>query len=314
MFPNGLSMLWESVDARRALQERFGFPTFDAAAEWLTAVLDETWAIGVETCDRIVISDQNAIAWVHTDHGHLVVKWSRATAQFAKFATTAELLHELHQQGIPVAAPLTALTGKHREVVDAPARPLSMTVQPHIDGTLLDIANDQAVYEAGVTLADLHTALAEHKTGPQDDPQPKQRLLNWLDSAGPGSAPEASAHLATQVAALPPLDVQPQLIHSDYRASNIVMSGTEVLAVLDFDELAWNYCVQDLAQTLVVLGTHFTNWQPTPPAVRRTFLAGYESIRPLTDAEHQWLAALTLHRAIQAIPPGEDPAGWRNAL
>jgi homoserine kinase type II len=314
VFPNGLSMLWESVDARHALQERFAFPTFDVAADWLTAVLDESWGIGAETCDRIVISDQNAIAWLHTDQGHLVAKWSRATDRFAKLATTAELLHELHQQGIPVAAPLTALTGKHREIVDAPSGQLSVTVQPHMDGDLLDIANEQAVYQAGVTLADLHTALAERKTGPRDDPQPMQRLLNWLDSGDPGLAPEASARLAVQVAALPRLDAQPQLIHSDYRASNIMMSGTEVLAVLDFDELAWAYCVQDLANSFVVLGTHFTNWQPTPPAVRRTFLAGYQSIRPLTTTEHQWLEALTLHRAIQAIPPGDDPAGWRTAF
>src|SRR5215207_1645842 len=230
-------MLWESVDARQALPERFGFPTFAEASEWLTTVLADTWAIQVESCDRIVISDQNAIAWLRTDHGHLVAKWSRGAAQFAKFATTAELLHELHQQGIPIAAPLTAITGKHRVIVDAPARPLSVTVQPHVDGDLLDTTNDEAVYEAGITLTDLHAALAEHKTGPRDDPQPEHGLLRWLDSEDPGLAPEASSRLAATVAALPPLDVQPQLIHSDYRASNIVMSGTEVIAVPDFDDL-----------------------------------------------------------------------------
>jgi hypothetical protein len=62
MFPTGLSMLWESTDPRRALQERFGLDSFDDAVSWLTKGLAQAWAIDVDACDRIVISENNAIA------------------------------------------------------------------------------------------------------------------------------------------------------------------------------------------------------------------------------------------------------------
>ncbi len=100
--------------------------------------------------------------------------------------------------------------------------------------------------------------------------------------------------LLTLRSALPRLDSQPQLIHNDYRASNVLTSGSEIIAVLDFDEVALDYCVSDLANASVLLGTRFTNWQPTPARVRDTLLDGYQSVRPLNGLERQWLHALVL--------------------
>ncbi|MEI8409927.1 MULTISPECIES: hypothetical protein [unclassified Kribbella] len=112
MFPMGLSMLWESTEPRRALQERFGPDSFDDAVDWLTKGLAQAWAIDVEACDRIVISGDNAIAWVGTNQGPLVAKWSRAQEQFVRFTAIADLLQALHQQGVPVAPP-PVLSGQH---------------------------------------------------------------------------------------------------------------------------------------------------------------------------------------------------------
>jgi Ser/Thr protein kinase RdoA (MazF antagonist) len=129
-----------------------------------------------------------------------------------------------------------------------------------------------------------------------------------------GRAPDASARLRRQVESLPPIDSQPQLIHSDYRASNILTAGSEIIAVLDFDEVGLDYCVSDLANACVMLGTRFTKWQPTPERPRVALLDGYESVQPLTRLERQWLQALVLLRGIQAIPPGDDPAGWASIV
>lgn len=318
MFPPGLSMLWESTEPQSALKNRFGLGSFDEAAGWLTKVLAEAWAIEVKACERIIISDHNAIAWISTDRGALVAKWSRDEDQFAKFAGTADLLDALHKEGLPVAPPLAATDGRHRVVIDSS----SVTVQPHIDGNLLDITADTAVRRAGASLARLHRALATQKdsrltrlgrhTGGTLDL--RRRIETWLQHEDTGRAPEASTRLRDQIASLPPIDSQPQLIHNDYRASNVVTCGTEVIAVLDFDEVALDYCVTDLANAFVLLGTRFTNWQPTPPSVREAFLHGYESVRPLTRLERQWLHALALWRGITAIPPGDDPAGWARAV
>jgi Ser/Thr protein kinase RdoA (MazF antagonist) len=92
------------------------------------------------------------------------------------------------------------------------------------------------------------------------------------------------------------------------------LAGSEILAVLDFDGVAWDYCINDLANPFVLLSTRFTNWQPTPASVRDTLLEGHQSVRSLTRLEHQWLQAFVLWRGIKAIPAGDDPAGWANAL
>jgi Ser/Thr protein kinase RdoA (MazF antagonist) len=307
-------MLWESVEPRRALRERFGLDGFDDAAGWLGKVLAETWDLDVEVCDRILISDQNAIAWIRTDQGALVAKWSRAKEQFDKFAAIAELLHALHEQGVPVAAPLRSVDGHCRVIVHSGSAPLSMTVQPQIIGDLLDIADEIGVRRAGACLANLHNSLAKHPNsqlrGPAQTLDLRERIETWLEHQDTGIAPAASARLRDQLRSLPPIDTEPQLIHNDYRASNILMADSEVVAVIDFDEITWDYGIRDLANSFALLGTHFTKWKPTPTSVRESFLAGYESIRPLTSLERQWLRAITLWRDIMAIPAGDDPAGW----
>lgn len=318
MFPPGLSMLWESADPLCVLKERFGLASFNEAAGWLTSVMGEAWALDVQACERILISGDNAIAWIRTNRGTLVAKWSRDQDQFVKFAATADLQHALHGQGVPVAPPLASLNGQYRVIIDS----LSITVQPHIEGGLLDTTEHSAVRRAGVCLARLHSALAAQRdsrltafgrlTGGSLDLH--RRTETWLQHGDPGMVPAASARLRDAVAALPPIDSEPQLVHNDYRASNILTSGSEILAVLDFDEVAVDYCVSDLANTFVVLGTRFTKWQPTPERVRAVFLQGYESVRPLTMLERRWLYVLVLLRGIQAIPPGDDPAGWANAV
>ncbi|WP_343978936.1 phosphotransferase [Kribbella koreensis] len=300
----GLSMLWESAEPREALRERFGLESFGDAVTWLTKVLAERWALEVEACERILISDQNAIAWVGTDQGALVIKWSRAQERFAKFTAIAELLPALHEQGVPVAAPIPAVDGQRRVIVHSGALPLSMTVQPQVIGELLDIAGPSAVREAGSCLARLHDALAERDDsvlrGASQALDLRERIESWLAHEDSGTVPAASARLREQSALLPPIDAEPQLIHNDYRASNILMDGSEVVAVIDFDEVGWDYRVRDLANSFVVLGTHFTNWQPTPVSVRETFLGGYESVRPLSELEGRWLEVLTLWRSITA--------------
>lgn len=316
----GLSMLWEWTEPQSALQERFGLGSFEEAVGWLAKGLARAWAIDVEACDRIIISGDNAIAWVRTNQGALVAKWSRAQDEFVRFTAIADLLQGLHQQGVRVAPPLMSVDAQRRVIINSGSMPLSMTVQPQIDGDLLDTTDETAVRQAGACLASLHGALGMHGDSRLIEAEPsryldlRQRIERWLELEDAGRAPTASARLRAQVASLPQIDTEPQLIHNDYRASNILTSGSEILAVIDFDEVAWDYCISDLANAFVKLGTYFRKWQPTPASVRDTFLEGYESVRSLTLLEHQWLPVLALWGGIRVIPAGHDPAGWANAV
>jgi homoserine kinase type II len=48
-------MLWESVDPRQELTNRFGFRDGVAAAEWVADVLEQHWSLDVVRCDRLVV-------------------------------------------------------------------------------------------------------------------------------------------------------------------------------------------------------------------------------------------------------------------
>ncbi|MGC4942284.1 phosphotransferase [Kribbella sp. DT2] len=270
MLPMGLSMLWEKTEPEPALRERFGFDGFAAVAEWVPGVLAEVWGIEAAGCGRMVISDQNAIVWVDSDRGPLVVKWSRAADRFAVLDASARLLRVLDERGVPVAAPLQTVDGRDRVVVDGPIGALSVAVLPEVSGDWLDIEDEEAVRAAGACLAELHNALSGY-----DD----ERL------------PTSDPRVRMPAELLPRGDAK-QLVHNDFRAANVLMRGAKIVGVLDFDEITQGHRVEDLAHAAVYLATRFTDWGPTPPAVRRTLRAGYESVRPLSPAEDECYQAL----------------------
>lgn len=265
-------MLWEPVDAATALRERFGFTGLDDVGAWITGVLRGTWGLDVEAVPRVVLSDQNLIAWAAPG---TVVKLCRDPDRFARLDTSTRLLRALAGLGLPVADPLPDTGGRVRVVLDGPLGPLSAAVLPELDGDWLDVGDLAAVRDAGAWLARLHTALAGRATAASD--------LRERVAASGG---------ADLVAGLPDLDDVPQLVHRDYRAANLLTRDSRVVGILDFDEVRVEHRVHDLAQASVFLATRFTDWGPTPPAARDALRQGYESVRPLNAAEAAWLGAL----------------------
>ena len=154
-----VEMLWEPDDASTVITDRFGFADADDAAAWVTRTLEERWELSVEACERIVMSDHNALAWVRTPAGRLIVKWSIARHRFARLAELARLTASLGDRGVPVSQPLTALDGRHQVEADG----VSMHVQRVIDAGLLDVTDPSQVHEAGAALARLHHALAAYR-------------------------------------------------------------------------------------------------------------------------------------------------------
>jgi homoserine kinase type II len=117
-----------------------------------------------------------------------------------------------------------------------------------------------------------------------------------------------------QLVAGAPADLPPtQLVHGDFRSSNILCSGAEIAAVIDFEEARLDHCIDELARSAVMIGTRFRNWGPVSAEVRATFLSGYESVRRLTPVETQWWDTLVLWYSLRLVPPGDDPTGWGSA-
>ena len=167
MLPLGLSMLWESVEPEAALKQRFGFNSFRAATHWVSAVLEQTWGLTALECSRMAISDQNAIVWVASDRGGLVVKWSRDTDRFPEAGGVDATAERTRRAGVrPVPSPITSLNGLDRETLEGPSCAVSFTVLPELAGDWLDVQDHAAVHSAGACLAEIHRTLgATHVDG-----------------------------------------------------------------------------------------------------------------------------------------------------
>lgn len=305
-------MLWEPHDPLGALGERFGFGDEEAAVHWVAAQLNEHWGVRIHSCERIVISDHNALAWVGTSSGRLLAKWSVVPWLFERLAELARLTHWLDGQGLPVSVPLPALDGRQQVEADG----ASMSLQREIEGDLLDVGDPHQVREAGAVLARLQDGLARYPDaeraampwGPL--PPLNVRIADWLDSAAEAVPAKARDTLRRLVAEAPPGELPLQLGHHDFRSANVLCSGAEVAAVIDFEEARFDHRIVELARSAVLLGTRFHDWGPVSAEVHAEFVAGYQSVRALTPAEAKWWDVVLLWQALAMVPLGDDPTGW----
>jgi homoserine kinase type II len=310
-----VEMLWETHDPHGVLEERFGFGDAVSAGRWVAATVHEHWGIRIDSCERIVMSDRNALAWVTTPSGDLLTKWSIAPVRFPRLLQIAQLTNWLDGNGLPVSAAVPSTDGRLQVEIEG----VSMCLQRVVQGELLDVEDPDQVRAAGAILARLHHALAGYPgTGqivpPEGLPEPlPARITGWLGTAGE-HVPEAGRDTLRRLVEDAPADLlATQLVHGDFRSSNILCTGAKIAAVIDFEEVRLDHCIDELARSAVMLGTRFRDWGPVSAEVRAMFLSGYESVRRLTAVEASWWDILVLWYALVLLPPGDDPTGWGSA-
>jgi len=243
-----LSMLWEPTDPVEALAQRFNFESPTAVVGWLSEVLAQHWDLALSSCERLVISSGNIMAWIIVDERRMIAKWSMHTPVFTRLAAIARLTRWLEQRGVPVSAPQPARDGRLQLELDG----FSLALQNVVPGELLDIADAAQVQAAGEMLAILHTELAAY----------------------PDVVPTDEAHRSGT-----------QLVSDDFRSANILWADGRISAVLDLEEVRYARRVDDLAKAAVLLGTRYHDWAPTPPDARDAFVAAYQAAHPLPAEE-----------------------------
>ena len=310
-----VEMLWESVDPHEALASRFTFAGVGQLGEWATKVLADTWGVEVVSCDRVVISAGNALVWMTSPTGRMILKCSVRPSLFARLANVARLTSWLDGCGLPVSAPRPALTGDLQVERDG----FSIGLQSVVEGSMLDADHPAQVRAAGAVLARLHLALAEYPDagglgpgGHADSTPLRTRVEGWLHSPAADYAAPGAESLRRRLASLPSGATlpPPQLVHLDIRSANLLCDGDRISAILDFEEAGIDHPVDDLAKAAVLLGTRFRHWGPVPSETHAAFVAGYQGVRVLSAPEAAWLKPLMLFRTLQLVPEGDDPAGW----
>ena len=243
-----LSMLWEPTEPVEALAQRFRFESPTAVVGWLSEVLSQHWDLELSSCERLVISAGNIMAWITVGERRMIAKWSADTPVFTRLAAIARLTRWLDERGVPVSAPQPARDGRLQLELDG----FSLALQNIVPGDLLDVADAAQVQAAGEMLATLHTELAAYPDVVPTDEAPRSGT---------------------------------QLVGNDFRSANILWASGRISAVLDLEEARYARCVDDLAKAAVLLGTRYHNWAPTPPDARDAFVAAYQAVHPLPAEE-----------------------------
>jgi Ser/Thr protein kinase RdoA (MazF antagonist) len=101
-----------------------------------------------------------------------------------------------------------------------------------------------------------------------------------------------------------------QLVHGDWHPGNMLFEEDRVVAVVDYDSLHWLPAISDVANgalqfSLIGGPKDPLRWKPQADGPRlRGFLAGYETVRPLSEDETQALASLMIEALIaEAVLP-----------
>lgn len=291
------TMLWESRDPAAVLAQRFHFSTTDDATRWLIDRIGSTYGLTVVSVDRLVMSSYNLLAWLTTTNGPFLAKGCAFVMVHDRLRKVGELVLWLKQMQLPVSAPLVATIGTVQVLCDH----LSLSLQRAIPGELLDPTQPLQAEKAGVTLAQLHQALATYPYAGTLATQPsvpslQTPIAQWVQQKKATLAdPTLTANLVSlqeQVGQLATTPLATQLVHSDYRAANVLWREGDIVAVLDFEEVRWGYRVNDLAWAAVHLGTRYHDWGPIGLEVQQSFLQSYRAAHPLDAAEEAWLPAL----------------------
>jgi homoserine kinase type II len=180
---------------------------------------------------------------------------------------------------------------------------LAWMLMPYIEGGWLP-SDPSSLFELGKAQAQMHD-VPIHKSIPTTfaigyvlwDKMVKEAHENGSMTPFLQLLEEESRSLKQSI----PDDLPSGIIHGDLYPDNVIGREGEVLALLDFEEI----CIESLAMDLVTTYVGFGWKDGLPvPELWDALLAGYESVRPLTEAERAALPEL--HRfAVLAV------AAWR---
>jgi len=81
------------------------------------------------------------------------------------------------------------------------------------------------------------------------------------------------------------------MIHADMHPGNVLIDG-EGLTIIDFDDAAWGWHAYDIAVALV------HQHGPALETFQRAYVAGYRSVRPISD---QTLSLLPMFRLVRGL-------------
>lgn len=224
----------------------------------------------------------------------------------------SEVHRHAMQQGVPCAHLMTTADDEPFLIEG----PYIYEVQGFVQGHRFNHRHDQAT-SVGAALARLHDALATFSGGGAPPSSNYCRnaavpaALRKIESKATGPAERAvcAALLARyERAASHPWPELAGVTHSDYHPGNVLLDGTQVVAIIDFDSARVAPIVSDLANAALqfglpsVVGSDPSRWEPRfNEHCLRAIVRGYRSVRKPPKGTSASIAPLMIQAAIAEV-------------
>jgi len=212
------------------------------------------------------------------------------------------LMDHLSAHGCPVPATIHDRAGQAFRMLDGKA----LALIEFLPGVSVSEPTEGQARAVGAALARIHLAGGDFAMTRANT----LGLAGWqalIEGCGAGGLDSIDPHLGALVAgelagiaAAWPADLPAGVIHADLFPDNVLMLGDEVTGLIDFyfactDLFAYDVAVTHAAWCFDATGARFA------PELSAALLAGYETVRPLSRAEHAALPLLARAAALRFL-------------
>lgn len=271
-------------------------------ADELIALIAEYDVGGLVSAKGIAEGVSNSNWLVETTRDRFILTMYESRTELADLPFFLGLLDHLAGKGCPVPRTIHDTAGAAFRMVGGKA----VALIEFLPGVSVDRPDEAQARAVGAALAGIHLASA-------DFPGTRANSLGlegWHalieDCGAEGLAridPSLPALVELEKAFLLsawPRDLPRSVIHADLFPDNVLMLGEEVSGLIDFYFACTDITAYDLAVTHAAWcfdpgGTRFE------PAIAAALMAGYESVRPLSGAEHAALPVLARGAAMRFL-------------
>ncbi|TDO49822.1 Ser/Thr protein kinase RdoA (MazF antagonist) [Kribbella sp. VKM Ac-2527] len=234
--------------------------------EWLEFVRQE-YPLAEVTFVRDLGGNFNLNLQVFTDQGALVVRISPQWVEADRLAAVQAVRQYLRDRGWPIPRTLRSRSGRTLAQLDGRVVEVeqyvepsgtSMTTWPAISAGIQWLARlHEDLRAAPTSTAAAHPPMANHIEADAEFSSTIADIRSWSLSAEEATYVDAAEQLAASLAhESPDCDLPRQLVHGDFWATNVYLSGDQLTLLLDLDFLGERPRVDDLALTLFFINDH----------------------------------------------------------
>ncbi|MBK7127454.1 MAG: phosphotransferase [Dehalococcoidia bacterium] len=271
-----------------------------AAAEPVSPEVLEAFGFPGASCSRLEGGLMNQHWLVSSGERRCVIRRYHLLRTAAAIGWEQDLVEHAGSRGWPVAPALPAIDGT--KLVAHAGR--LWAAAAYLEGETGAMETPASFHIAGRLLGRLHRDLASFELdGQRPDFGKTWELDSAVAPAGEGSFNDLLAAFAREhpdlaslirrqryrnlreLARLKYPDLPDRPIHGDFQRSNLLWTDGRFSGLLDFDQSRRDALVCDIAPLLVP-------FQPLDQKLAAALLSGYQTVRPLSDAEWELLPAL----------------------